>query len=937
MDADFPSLEDSPILSNSTTEIHIPSGGVLLTLLLDSVVCLLALLWFFCCQKRLPLFQYVSRRKNDSAQEHEFTPLNNFEEGGIENIEPTLTTTTTIPTTSLNTLPRWQQQLYKWGKIIFGRAPPQYDRIATIHGKQAAVYLFFEHQFILAVSFCMVLSLSILLPLHLTGDVPELFTSQNESPSYHYNAYNFTKEDYPLLRTTVNMVMDSPSKLYIHVLLSAIFASVFIFFLYRWASSPITCVHPRYRVSDLSLRISNLPSDFIHHDLLSRAASRLLVLANNDSNGFYDNNQSNENQEEDNHSDVLGASIPTDVSELLKLQKRWDYVREQLEHYRALNKKRNSRERILVRDRFTSFQNESNLENDTLNSFQNDDGNAPDCCSWHRVDALHYYNEQLSNIEKEIQQWKDSGRQWQSAGYGFIMFQTPEAAQMVQQFLQRKPPLFLHDLLRRMAIERLQAYRDLLAEEEERETPHQIDSTEHDQDEEESLVVKEDTKSLESLCEGRLQPLGVNKPHEPHEIEWENLTAKPINRHLRTAAVGILLTVILIFFSSPMAIVSGLGTITQTEVVSQGVVKVKSFLKIGGSLGSALFQYLPTFILFLVSVLMPIMISILTVFEKKRSKAAAGRATILRLYVYLIISTLILPSTLLTSVQAIVKSILENNLESGLRRMFLPESGAFFINFLIQYALLCNSVELLRLADLLRYLWKRYQAVTPEEREKALQISEFYYPIEYAYLIGLMAIMLAYSTFSPLILLVGVFHLIFKHCVDRHNLLHVCAKTEGSDRYPDTRSYYKNIRLVCALMLVNTLVFLGMITAFFAGHLHQDDHSFLPHFLIMISLWILFLGITVFFPQFVLHTSPKLLSKERSLSLLSPHAHSYNTEDEESDELVEDMANESGGDPSGNYAEHGRPLPSGEELRSAYVPPSMIIPEINDEERNHNL
>ncbi|PIK39807.1 putative CSC1-like protein 2 isoform X3 [Apostichopus japonicus] len=133
-------------------------------------------------------------------------------------------------------------------------------------------------------------------------------------------------------------------------------------------------------------------------------------------------------------------------------------------------------------------------------------------------------------------------------------------------------------------------------------------------------------------------------------------------------------------------------------------------------------------------------------------------------FAFLILMVLILPSFGLASAQAFLEYTISN--ESGDIRLrwgciFLPENGAFFVNYVITSAFIGTGLELIRFPELfmyaLRMLWTRSAA----EKVTAKVISfdfpflklvyEFQYGVQYAWVLTMLSIILAYSITCPLI------------------------------------------------------------------------------------------------------------------------------------------------------------------------------------------
>ena len=91
---------------------------------------------------------------------------------------------------------------------------------------------------------------------------------------------------------------------------------------------------------------------------------------------------------------------------------------------------------------------------------------------------------------------------------------------------------------------------------------------------------------------------------------------------------------------------------------------------------------------------------------------------------------IMLPTFGFTSAFAVLKTVLSDNSTEHIEWecIFLPDSGAFFVNYLITAAMVGCGMELLRLPELLWYTiqlcWSRSKAETPYIRS-TLAVYEF--------------------------------------------------------------------------------------------------------------------------------------------------------------------------------------------------------------------
>ena len=137
----------------------------------------------------------------------------------------------------------------------------------------------------------------------------------------------------------------------------------------------------------------------------------------------------------------------------------------------------------------------------------------------------------------------------------------------------------------------------------------------------------------------------------------------------------------------------------------------------------------------------------------------------------------LLPTFGFTSMLAVLTTVFSHNSTKEIEWdcIFLPDSGAFFVNYLITAALFGCGMELLRAPELLWYCiqlcWSRSKAETPYIRNN-LAVYEFRFGEQYARMMMLFCMTMLYSITCPLITPFGLLYFVLKYYVDRHNLLY---------------------------------------------------------------------------------------------------------------------------------------------------------------------
>uniref|UniRef100_A0A8C9FWB3 CSC1-like protein 1 n=1 Tax=Pavo cristatus TaxID=9049 RepID=A0A8C9FWB3_PAVCR len=106
------------------------------------------------------------------------------------------------------------------------------------------------------------------------------------------------------------------------------------------------------------------------------------------------------------------------------------------------------------------------------------------------------------------------------------------------------------------------------------------------------------------------------------------------------------------------------------------------------------------------------------------------------------------------------------------RCVFLPDQGAFFVNYVIASAFVGNGMELLRLPGLILYTIRMIMAKSSAERKniKQQQAFEYEFGAMYAWMLCVFTVIMAYSITCPIIVPFGLIYMLLKHMVDRYNL-----------------------------------------------------------------------------------------------------------------------------------------------------------------------
>lgn len=248
----------------------------------------------------------------------------------------------------------------------------------------------------------------------------------------------------------------------------------------------------------------------------------------------------------------------------------------------------------------------------------------------------------------------------------------------------------------------------------------------------------------------------------PSDIFWHHLNVSSGRWYIRWAFINFILFLFLFFLTTPIYIVNLLDTYS---LAKNTIGKVSPLIS----------EFLPTLLLWTLAALLPVAVSFSDRFLNHWTRSKQNYSIMTKSFGYLLFMILILPSLGLTSAQAFFTSFLhynDGNVSFRWECIFLPDKGAFFVNYVITASLIGTALELLRFPELIVYIWflctSKSIAETPYIRRSIL--IEFPFGIHYAWTIMVFTMTTVYSVVCPLIMPFGMIYICLKHFGDRHNL-----------------------------------------------------------------------------------------------------------------------------------------------------------------------
>lgn len=269
------------------------------------------------------------------------------------------------------------------------------------------------------------------------------------------------------------------------------------------------------------------------------------------------------------------------------------------------------------------------------------------------------------------------------------------------------------------------------------------------------------------------QPSSVKDWHlsyapTPDDINWENLSINTAKWYVRWFAVNTLLFLVLFFLTTPAYIVQ---VMTKFSMANSNATDPNE----ASQTSTLITEFLPTLLLWSLTALMPIVVAYSESWLSHWTRSRENYAIMTKTFGYLLFMILILPSLGLFSASAFIEwsiSLTNNSGTVKFECIFLPDRGAFFVNYVITMCFIGTALELIRFPDLIMYIYKlltsRSTAETPHIRKSI--VIEFIFGIHYSWTTMIFTMATVYSLACPLITPFALIYLMLKNFNDKHNL-----------------------------------------------------------------------------------------------------------------------------------------------------------------------
>ncbi|KAH6919699.1 hypothetical protein HPB50_029312 [Hyalomma asiaticum] len=313
-----------------------------------------------------------------------------------------------------------------------------------------------------------------------------------------------------------------------------------------------------------------------------------------------------------------------------------------------------------------------------------------DSCGCKMVDALDYYSREESEYLREVEKERANALE-RPVGFVFVTFETEEMAMMVCKDYRSQ----------------CQCYAT---------TP--------------SSSVSKELKS---------NSWKVVFAPPPSDIFWENLSIGKWAWYIRSFFINFVLFLILFFLTTPFIIVSNLEHIfPSAEHLASAC--PSSSRRLGhfcplcrpSQRNPFLSKFLPTMMLWLVAAAMPAMVTMSDVFIAHWTRqvpinylgSSRNHWVMRKIFIFLLFMVLILPSLGLPSAEVLVSWVLKPTNETHLWKcLYLPDSGAFFINYVVTSSFVGTTMELIRFPQLCLFILYTFMSRSKAETFAVQRVS----------------------------------------------------------------------------------------------------------------------------------------------------------------------------------------------------------------------
>ena len=345
------------------------------------------------------------------------------------------------------------------------------------------------------------------------------------------------------------------------------------------------------------------------------------------------------------------------------------------------------------------------------------------------------------------------------------------------------------------------------------------------------------------------------------DIEWRNVHVGFFHSWFLKLLWRSTFLLFAVFYASPVALVTSISPMANAKMwhVIEEVVEWSPWLR------GLLTAYLPTLVLLIINSTLGPLIAYLVRLERPLTHTEQLRSILVRQSVYLVLGTVILPSLALSTVDAfLIKSQTENvSLRELFKNIFLPGSGAFFVNYMLQSIFVSLTLAMTSLVDRMFRWYSLSHAESDKEISQSAGPLEFRTIGNYSSLINTFTLILVYSCYVPIIAPLGLVFLLLKHWTDKYQIMNRIVKPTNPMLHTP-----RSIKRLSQLLFGSVLFMQFTWIVFFSAKVYT------PHLVIAIILMSLTGLFVVWWSMYVY---PKHLDKSMTVSRTTPSSTSSPT------------------------------------------------------------
>lgn len=297
----------------------------------------------------------------------------------------------------------------------------------------------------------------------------------------------------------------------------------------------------------------------------------------------------------------------------------------------------------------------------------------------------------------------------------------------------------------------------------------------------------------------------------PDDINWCDITVNLRMQWVRSIVNNLLLFVLFVFISTPLVILNASDSLKLSNLIGW----LRYFLP--SEIGSKVPELVGPFILIIAASALPAIVTLACQYIAYVSTSAKNHAIMWKVYLFLVLMVIIWPSLGSASLKIFLIKML-NRGDFPWNCLFPVNIGSFFVNYTIQNAFIGNIMELLRLPELLIYLWYMATARSRAEVDTASRyvVWDFSIGVRYPRFLLIFAMVVTYSVSCPLITAAGLVYMIIKHLIDRYNIYYVYNPSKISSKIHSTAIMFVHIAFLMmqAQIFTVTLVRTGYSRVF---------------------------------------------------------------------------------------------------------------------------